>query len=56
MEPKVEINFEALMQEASNNLATLNSRCMMLAGQNGALTQQVKVLTEENSKLKEQNK
>ena len=53
MEQKVELNFEAMMQEAANNVAQLNGRCMALAGQLGAEQAKVKKLQEEIEKLKE---
>lgn len=52
METKVELNLDAMLQESANNIATLNGRCMALAGQLGAAQDKIKKL-EEELKLKE---
>ena len=47
---KVELNLDAMMQESANNIATLNGRCMALAGQLGAAQAKIKKLEEELEK------
>ena len=49
----MELNLDAMLQESANNIATLNSRCMALAGQLGAAQARIKNLEEELNKLKE---
>ena len=49
----MELNLDAMLQESANNIATLNNRCMALAGQLGAAQAKIKALEEELSKLKE---
>ena len=49
----MELNLDAMLQESANNIATLNGRCMALAGQLGAAQAKIKSLEEEVAKLKE---
>ena len=49
----MELNLDAMLQESANNIATLNGRCMALAGQLGAAQSKIKTLEEELNKLKE---
>ena len=47
----MELNLEAMMQEAANNVATLNNRCMILAGENAALKAQLKAKDDQLKEL-----
>ena len=49
----MELNLDAMLQESANNIATLNNRCMALAGQLGAAQAKIKNLEEELAKTKE---
>ena len=44
----MELNLEAMVREAANNLGTLNTRCMMLAGELEALRAKLAALEKAN--------
>ena len=52
----MELNLEAIVREANNNVSTLNTRCMALAGENEVLRQQLKAKDDQLKELAEKLK
>ena len=52
----MELNLEAIVREANNNISTLNTRCMALAGENEVLKQNLLKLEKQIKELSEKLK